>query len=128
MATASYPNINLISSQNMDGVGVYDMSGKEIGKIDHFMIDMVSGRVLYAVVNFCGFMCLHPGHHPVPWTSLRYNKDRRGYLTDVNQDLVESAPDYTDESWMDREWETRVHQHYHARPYWDEGGATAAGQ
>ncbi len=52
MATASYPKINLISSQHIDGAGVYDMSGKEIVKIDRFMIDMVSGRVLYAVVNF----------------------------------------------------------------------------
>ncbi|WP_457797571.1 PRC-barrel domain-containing protein [Methylocystis sp. S23] len=129
MATASpYSRINLISSQHIDGVGVYDMSGKEIGKIDHFMIDMVSGRVLYAVVNFCGFMCLHPGHHPMPWSSLKYDKDRRGYVTDVSQELVESAPEYTDESWIDREWEMRVHQHYRAEPYWRESGAAAATQ
>jgi len=124
MATAaSNPKINLISSQHIDGAAVYDKSGKEIGKIDHFMIDMESGRVLYAVVEFCGFMCLHPGHHPLPWTSLKYDRDCRGYFTDVTQDLVESAPDYTEESWLDREWETRVHQHYAARPYWQEGAA-----
>ncbi|MGJ0535564.1 PRC-barrel domain-containing protein [Methylocystis sp.] len=123
MATAaSNPKINLISSQHIDGAAVYDKSGKEIGKIDHFMIDMESGRVLYAVVEFCGFMCLHPGHHPLPWTSLKYDRDCRGYFADVTQDLVESAPDYTDESWMDREWETRVHQHYAAQPYWQESG------
>jgi hypothetical protein len=124
MATAaSNPKINLISSQHIDGAAVYDRSGKEIGKIDHFMIDMESGRVLYAVVEFCGFMCLHPGHHPLPWTSLKYDRDSRGYFTDVTQDLVESAPDYTDESWLDREWEKRVHQHYAAEPYWQEGAA-----
>ncbi len=127
MATAaSNRKTNLISSQHIDGVAVYDNGGKEIGKIDHFMIDMMSGRVLYAVVNFCGFMCLHPGHHPLPWTSLTYDRDRGGYVTDVSQDLVERAPDYTDESWMDREWEMRVHQHYDARPYWQESGGSAA--
>ena len=125
MATAtSNPKVNLISSQHIDSAAVYDKGGKEIGKIDHLMIDIVSGRVLYAVVDFCGFMCLRPGHHPLPWTSLKYDRDRRGYVTDVSQELVESAPDYTDESWMDREWETRVHQHYSARPYWKESSAT----
>ncbi len=124
MATAAPdPKINLISSQHIDGAAVFDASGKEIGKIDHFMIDMASGRVLYAVVNFCGFMCLHPGHHPIPWTSLKFDRGRRGYVTDVSQERVESAPDYSDESWTDREWETKVHEHYHARPYWEEGSA-----
>ena len=44
MATAAAnPKINLISSQHIDGAAVYDKSGKEIGKIDHFMIDMEFG-------------------------------------------------------------------------------------
>jgi hypothetical protein len=123
MATAaSHPGKNLISSQHIDGAAVYDMSGKEIGQIDHLMIDIVSGRVLYAVVNFSGFMGLHPGHHPIPWTSLKFDQSRRGYATAVSKEQVESAPEYSDESWTDRDWETRVHAHYSARPYWEEGG------
>jgi hypothetical protein len=129
MATlSSDPKMNLISSEQIDSAAVFDPSGKEIGQIDHLMIDMASGRVLYAVVNFCGFMCLHPGHHPMPWSSLKFDKDRRGYVTDASQELVESAPEYTDASWVDREWETRVHQHYRAEPYWREGGAAAPTQ
>ena len=39
------------------------------------MIDKISGEARYAVVNFCGFMCLRPGHHPLPWNSLKYDKE-----------------------------------------------------
>ncbi len=102
MATAT-PR-NLISSEHVVGAKVYDSAGKDIGEIDHLMIDKISGQARYAVVNFCGFMCLRPGHHPVP-----------------------QAPEYDEDSWRDRDWENRVHQHYHARPYWEVGSESAAG-
>jgi alpha-N-arabinofuranosidase len=28
-------------------------------------------------------------------------------------------PQFSDDSWQDRDWETRTHQHYRARPYWE---------
>jgi hypothetical protein len=124
MATAaSSEKPNLISSQHIDGAAVYDSAGKEIGQIDHLMIEMVTGHALYAVVNFSGFMALHPGSHPIPWASLKFDAGRRGYVTDVTSELVENAPEYQGDSWTDREWETRVHRHYGARPYWEEGVA-----
>lgn len=68
-------------------------------------------------------MCLRPGHHPLPWDSVNYDKDREGYVTNVTQQLLEAAPEFSDDSWMDRDWEMRVHQHYHTRPYWEESVA-----
>ena len=47
-ATA-HPNRNLISSEDVEGTGVYDAAGKSIGEIDHLMIDKMSGRIAYAV-------------------------------------------------------------------------------
>ena len=67
MATATaHPKFNLISSEHVVGAKIYDANGKEIGEIDHLMIDKISGHARYVVVNFCGFMCLRPGHHPLP--------------------------------------------------------------
>lgn len=105
MATATaHPKFNLIASEHVVSAKVYDPSGKEIGEIDHLMIDKISGQALYAVVNFCGFMCLRPGHHPT-------------------QQQLEAALEFSDDSWSDRDWEMRVHQHYSARPYWEESAA-----
>ena len=119
MATA-HPKFNLISSEHIEGATVHDGGGKEIGRIERLMIDKVSGQVRYAVVDFCGFMCIRHGHHPIPWSSLTYDKESDWYTTNVTEQLLEAAPDFTDDSWMDRDWEKRVHQHYNARAYWDE--------
>ena len=46
MATATaHPDWRLISSEDVEGTTVYDMSGNQIGSVDHLMIDKVSGRV-----------------------------------------------------------------------------------
>lgn len=120
MATAAHPKLELISSEHLVGAKVCDPSGKEIGEIDHLMIDKATGQARYAVVNFCGFMCLRPGHHAIPWNSLQYDRSSDRYTTSVTEKQLEVAPEFDDASWTDREWETRIHQHYSARPYWEE--------
>ncbi|MBY6242529.1 PRC-barrel domain-containing protein [Methylosinus sp. Sm6] len=112
-------NLGLISSEHIVGATVYDSQGKEIGEIDHLMIDPETGRARYAVVNFCGFMCLRPGHHAVPWNALCYDEDKRRYTSDVTAEQLEKAPEFDADSWKDREWETRIHAHYGASPYWE---------
>lgn len=119
MATAQ-PTFGLISSEEVQGTTVYDPNGNDIGEIDHLMIDKVSGNVRYAVMSFGGFMGLGQSHYPLPWSSLTYDRDREGYLTSVTEQQLKEAPEYSDEKWIDRNWESRLHEHYRAEPYWDE--------
>ena len=43
-----------------------------------------------------------------------------GYVTSVTPQDLQNAPPLSDDSWTDRDWESRIHQHYRARPYWDD--------
>jgi hypothetical protein len=119
MATATvHPNHQLISSEDVEGTDVYDMQGKKIGEIDHLMIDKVSGRVTYAVMSFGGFLGLGHKHYPLPWSALTYSTRLDGYQTGVSEQQLKDAPAFSDDSWSDRNWEARTHQHYNAAPYW----------
>ena len=74
MASATqHPNHQLISSEDVEGTEVYDSAGKNIGEVDHLMIDKMSGRVAYAVISFGGFLGLGHSHYPVPWGALKYD-------------------------------------------------------
>ena len=57
-------------------------------------------------------------HYPIPWSALVYKKDLDGYQTKVTERQLKDAPAFSDDSWTDRNWETRVHQHYGAPTYW----------
>jgi sporulation protein YlmC with PRC-barrel domain len=124
MGTAS-PTFNLISSENVEGTNVYDPNGNKIGEIDHLMIDRVSGNVRYAVMSFGGFMGLGHSHYPLPWNAIKYDTVREGYTTNVTEAQLKNAPEFSDDSWMDRGWEERWHHHFDARPYWDEQRASS---
>jgi len=50
-ATA-HPDHQCISSEDIQGTEVYGAEGKNIGEVDHLIIDKVSGRVAYAVMSF----------------------------------------------------------------------------
>ena len=118
MATAR-PDRSLVSSSDVEGTSVYGTDRDNVGTIDHLMIDRVSGHVRYAVISFGGLLGLGESHHPLPWSALRYDTTLGGYVTSVSEQELRNAPHYSDASWSDRTWESQVHQHYRARPYWD---------
>ena len=120
MATA-HPDRTIISSEDVEGTKVYGSGDKNIGSIDHLMIDKVSGRVAYAVISFGGFLGLGHSHYPVPWNALRYDTNLGGYRTSITEQQLKDAPDFSDDSWSDRHWETQTHQHYGAPEYWGNG-------
>lgn len=124
MATAN-PNFNLISTEDVEGAKVDDPTGNAIGEIDHLMIDQISGNIRYAVMSFGGFLGLGHSYFPLPWNAIRYDLDREGYIANVTEQQLKDAPEFSDDNWMtDRDWETRWHQHFGAKPYWEEGAGS----
>jgi sporulation protein YlmC with PRC-barrel domain len=119
-ATA-HPNKELISSEDVNGTTVYGSDGKKIGEIDHLMIDKMSGRVAYAVISFGGFLGLGHSHYPVPWGALKYDTTLGGFRTNITEQQLKDAPEFSDDSWGDRDWEVRTHRHYTAPHYWELG-------
>jgi hypothetical protein len=107
-ATA-HPDRRLISSEDVQGTVVYGAGDKAIGEIDHLLIDKVSGRVLYAVMSFGGFLGLAHSHYPIPWAALKYDTNLGGYRTGITEGRLRDAPEFSDDSWEDRDWEARAH-------------------
>jgi hypothetical protein len=36
----------------------------------------------------------------------------------VTEKQLRDAPEFSDDSWQSRDWESRVHDHYNVPPYW----------
>ena len=109
---------SMISSKNVTGTTVYGMDGSKVGSIDHLMIDKVSGKVGYAVMDFGGFLGVGQSERPVPWNKLTYDTSKGGYVTNLTKEQVEGAPKHESNWQSDRDWETRTYRHYGADPYW----------
>jgi hypothetical protein len=118
-SVTAHPDHRLISSEDVQGTNVYGAADDtKIGEIDHLMIDKLSGRVTYAVMSFGGFLGLGHSHYPLPWAALKYDSNIGGYRTGVTEQQLRDAPQFSDDVWGDRNWETRTHQYYGVPGYW----------
>jgi sporulation protein YlmC with PRC-barrel domain len=117
---AQQETTNLISSEMVAGTTVYNTGGEEIGSIHDIMLDKKSGNVAYAVMSFGGFLGMGEKYHPLPWSLLKYDTDKGGYVVNLDKRQLEGAPAYdTDvEPFGDQKYNDRVYNYYGAKPYW----------
>ena len=114
---ARAPNHPLIESNRIEGTRVYDRQGKHIGTIDHLVIEKVSGRVVYAVMSFGGFLALGAHLYTVPWEKLHYDTGMGGYHTDITEAELHDAPTLPHDSGQKREAEFR--RYWKTPNYWE---------
>ncbi len=108
----------LISARSIQGTLVYSPTGDDLGRIDDVMIDTASGRTVYGILEFGGFLGLGGGHHAIPFAMLRYDGQRDGYVTDLCKEQREKAPTLDDDWGVSSDWQKRSDDFYGVTPYW----------
>ncbi|HEX2581343.1 MAG TPA: PRC-barrel domain-containing protein [Dongiaceae bacterium] len=109
---------DLISASKVDGTKVYDRDHDSLGEVADIMIDKISGKVAYAVIEFGGFLGMGGQRRALPWSVLTYDEDEGGYVVNVDKDLLKGTPEYEEEDLSNRDWAMRIHQHFSVAPYW----------
>ena len=113
---------SLISSEKVAGTAVYNTAGEDIGSIHDIMLDKKSGNVAYAVMEFGGFLGIGSKFHPLPWSLLKYDTSKGGYVVNLDKQQLEGAPAYdtdVEPNWGE-EYDDKVYNYYGAKPYWAE--------
>lgn len=85
---------DVISSERVEGTTVYNAAGDKLGSIDDLMIDKKSGQVRYAALEFGGFLGIGTDRYPLPWSMLKYDTSKDGYVVPLTKDQIEGAPKY----------------------------------
>lgn len=112
---------SLVASDRVEGTPVRRPNDEKIGTIERLMIDKISGKVAYAVMNFGGFLGIGGQYYPVPWERLRYNTELEAYELDVSEKDLKNAPSFAsnaDFDWGDRTQEAMIYSYYGVPPYW----------
>ena len=113
--------VSLISAGKVQGTNVYNTNGDSLGEVYDVMIDKRTGKTVYAVMSFGGFLGMGNRYHPLPWTTLKYDTRQGGYVVGLTKEQLEGAPTFgRDDSpaWGDRTYEQSIHDYYRSTPYW----------
>jgi sporulation protein YlmC with PRC-barrel domain len=120
MTNATAGSQGLIAADRIEGTRVYNTAGDHLGEVEDVVIDKQSGKVAYAVMSFGGFLGIGEKYHPIPWSMLKYDTGKTGYVVALDKVTLEKAPTYARDElkFQDRSWNTRVHDYYKTPPYW----------
>lgn len=84
----------MILSSRVVGTPVYNRHKDRIGHVDDLSIEKVSGRTIYAIMSFGGFLGIGERFHPVPWALLDYDVELGGFKVPLYKSALEGAPHY----------------------------------
>jgi sporulation protein YlmC with PRC-barrel domain len=111
---------SLIPVEKVTGTDVYNMDGEHLGTVDDIMMDKISGKAIYAVMSFGGFLGIGEKQHPLPWSVLTYDKEKEGFVVNLDKRKLENAPTMDPDE--DFEWTPdygrQIDKYYGAPTYW----------
>lgn len=116
------PGPKVMAADTLEGDDVVNAADEKLGKLEHIMINVPTGRVAYGVLSFGGFLGIGDKLFAIPWHALRMNPSNHRFVLDVDKETLKNAPGFDKDRWpsmADERWARDVHAYYHARPYWD---------
>jgi sporulation protein YlmC with PRC-barrel domain len=108
-------HINAFRVDKIIDSGVINLEGKPIGTIDDLVIDIDTGRIAYAVLEFGGFMGFGDKLFAVPWQSLTVVPAEGIFIIDQSKAKLEKAPGFDKDNWPDvgdKSWGAGIYEFY----------------
>jgi sporulation protein YlmC with PRC-barrel domain len=113
--TQKGPGPALMGADTLLGNDVYNLDNEKLGTIKEFMIDMGTGRIVYAVLSYGGFLGMGDRLFAVPWQALKLDTTNHRFSLNIAKDALKDAPGFDKDHWpsmADPTWETGVHKFY----------------
>lgn len=117
-AADSPEDVHLRSADNVNGYHIGGTDG-EIGHVEDFIFDDETWAVRYVLVDTRNWW---PGGKKVllstQWIT-RIDWTDNAVQTSLTRDQIKESPEYDEDAPIERDFEVRLHEHYHQPGYWD---------
>lgn len=102
--------------------GAMNDKGENLGKIEELLIDLETGRIMFAILSYGGF----PGRSKfftVPWELLRFSAHDKKYILNVSRETIEKGAGYDSMDKVlekaDTNWLGDKYEYYSNKPEWE---------
>ena len=88
-----------LSASSITGTTVRNRQGETLGDIKDLVVDLSSGRVRYAVLDFGGFLGIGDKYFAVPLEAFRTDTQSEQLVLDMDKGRLENAPGFDKSEW-----------------------------
>jgi sporulation protein YlmC with PRC-barrel domain len=106
---------HVIAADALTGHKVVAEDGEMLGHVVHIMLDVSSGRIVYAVMAFGGLLGLGDKLFAIPWHALAYDVEDKWFVMNIDKQRLRDAPGFDKNNWpsmADPKWAQEVHSYY----------------
>src|ERR1019366_3386977 len=89
----------VLAADTLTGDKVVNHQREDLGKIEHLMIDLATGRIAYAVLSFGGFLGMGDKLFAIPWSALALDTIEKRFILNVDKELLKRAPGFDKDHW-----------------------------
>ena len=107
--------INAFMTKKIIGSDVFNLKNEKLGKIGDLVIDIDTGRIVYAILDFGSFLGMHEKHFPVPWKSLLALPSEGIFFLNQSKEQLEKAPAFDRDKLPDMghmRWGSDIYRYY----------------
>ena len=106
--------VERLTASSIVGDPVGNMEGEKLGSIDNLMVNIRTGMVEYAVLEFGSFLGIGGKLFAIPFTELKLNPEKRLFILDRDKEFLENLPGFDKTHWPD----TNDHYYDDVNMYW----------
>jgi sporulation protein YlmC with PRC-barrel domain len=108
--------VRRLTSTSIVGDKIENPEGEDLGKIDNLMINLNTGMVEYAVIEFGSFLGIGGKLFAVPFSELTVDPDKEIFILNRDKEYLKDSPGFDSSHWP----ETNDHDYYdNVNRYWE---------
>ena len=85
------PGPEVMAASTLDGNDVINGKGDNLGSIKEIMLDVLSGRVAYAVLSSGGLLGIGDKLFAIPWRALTLDVERKCFILDIDAERLKAG-------------------------------------
>lgn len=97
--------LKYLTASSIIGDHVHNQNEEHIGLIKDIMIDVISGKINYYIIEFGGFLGIGTKYLAIPFELLVVEPDKHLFVFNKTKEEVENAPGFDLDHWPD----TNIH-------------------
>lgn len=96
-------------------VKVKNSADEELGRICELMLEKLSGKVAYAVLDCGSFLGMGGKLFALPWNVIHFDPQKECFILNVAKEKLKNAPGFDKDNWpdmADKNWGDSISQFY----------------
>ena len=99
------PNANKpvkrLTANSIIGDAIENFQGESLGHIDDLMVNLETGQVEYAVVEYGSFLGIGGKLFAIPFNELKVNEEKECFVVNRDVEYLKNAPGFDQNHWPD---------------------------